>query len=77
MGYPYDFHPEAETELFEAIDYLDSQRAGYGARLAEAAAITLDQIVDPPPAFPPPTARFTQKKSYSAQTLSQNLFDLF
>jgi hypothetical protein len=34
MSFPYDFHPEAEEELFKAIDYLDGQREGYGALLA-------------------------------------------
>jgi hypothetical protein len=34
MSYPYAFHPIAEEELFEAIDYLDDQREGYGALLA-------------------------------------------
>jgi hypothetical protein len=31
MAYPYEFYPEAEEELFDAIDYLDAQREGYGA----------------------------------------------
>jgi len=40
MAYSYGFHPLAEEELFDAIDYLDSQREGYGALLAESAANT-------------------------------------
>lgn len=44
MSYPYEFHPEAEQELFKAIDYLDGKREGYGALLAEVAANILDQI---------------------------------
>lgn len=31
MPYPYDFHPLAEEELFEIIDYLDGVRSGYGS----------------------------------------------
>lgn len=46
MPYPYDFHPLAEEELFDAIDYLDHQREGYGALLAEAAANTIDKIIE-------------------------------
>lgn len=42
----------AEEELFDAIDYLDSQREGYGALLAESAANTLDQISANPQKFP-------------------------
>ena len=52
MSYPYDFHPEAEAELFEAIDFLDSRREGYGAVLAEAAANILEQIIEKPRQFP-------------------------
>lgn len=52
MSYLYDFHPEAEGELFEAIDYLDGQKEGYGALLAEAAAHTLDLIMENPLRFP-------------------------
>lgn len=52
MNYPYDFHPKAEQELFEAIDFLDEQREGYGALLAEAAANTLDSILENPLRFP-------------------------
>ncbi|MFK7926256.1 MAG: hypothetical protein AB8H47_30180 [Bacteroidia bacterium] len=52
MSYPYAFHPIAEKELFEAIDYLDDQREGYGALLAEAAANILDQIIEKPKRFP-------------------------
>lgn len=52
MSYPYQFHPEAEKELFEAIDYLDSQREGYGGLLAEASANILDHIIDNPKRFP-------------------------
>lgn len=52
MGFTYHFHPEAEKELFDAIDYLDEQREGYGAILAEAAAQVLDQIIAHPQRFP-------------------------
>lgn len=52
MSYPYAFHPKAEKELFEAIDYLDNQRVGYGALLAEHAADIFDQITDYPERFP-------------------------
>ncbi|MEM7373777.1 MAG: hypothetical protein AAF587_34460 [Bacteroidota bacterium] len=52
MSYPYDFHPEAEEELFKAIDYLDGQREGYGVLLAEASANILDQIIEKPKRFP-------------------------
>lgn len=52
MAFPYDFHPLAEEELFEAIDYLDNQREGYGALLAESAAHTFDLITDHPEKFP-------------------------
>lgn len=52
MSYPYVFHPQAEEELFDAIDYLDNQRAGYGALLAERAADVFDQITDHPERFP-------------------------
>ena len=52
MAFPYEFHPLAEKELFEAIESLDDQRQGYGALLAESAANTLDQIIDNPERFP-------------------------
>ncbi|MEO1217604.1 MAG: hypothetical protein AAFY45_29015 [Bacteroidota bacterium] len=52
MSHPYEFHPEAEKELFNAIDYLDEKREGYGALLAEAAANILDQIIEKPKRFP-------------------------
>jgi len=52
MGYSYTFHPKAEEELFDAIDYLDNQRAGYGALLAEVAADLFDQITEYPERFP-------------------------
>ncbi|MEO1414815.1 MAG: hypothetical protein AAFW00_06020 [Bacteroidota bacterium] len=52
MTFSYDFHPLAEEELFDAIDYLDSQREGYGALLAESAASILDQITAHPEKFP-------------------------
>ncbi|MEZ4849727.1 MAG: hypothetical protein R3B93_14165 [Bacteroidia bacterium] len=52
MSFSYDFHPEAEEELFKAIDYLDEQREGYGALLAESAANLLDQITENPKRFP-------------------------
>jgi hypothetical protein len=43
MSYPFDFHPKVEKELFEAIDYLDAQREGYGALLADEAANTIER----------------------------------
>lgn len=52
MAYPYAFHPEAEEELFDAIDYLDTQREGYGALLADAAASILDSITENPLRYP-------------------------
>lgn len=55
MSYPYDFHPEAEKELFKAIDYLDGKREGYGALLAEVAANIIDQIIENPQRFPFPS----------------------
>ena len=52
MTYPYEFHPEAEQELFDAIDYLDTQREGYGALLADAAMTVLDAITENPLRYP-------------------------
>ncbi len=52
MSFPYDFHPKAEKELFEAINFLEEQREGYGALLAEATANLLDQIINNPKQFP-------------------------
>ncbi|MEZ4685101.1 MAG: type II toxin-antitoxin system RelE/ParE family toxin [Bacteroidia bacterium] len=52
MSYPFDFHPKVEKELFEAIGYLDAQREGYGALLADETANTIEQIANHPTLFP-------------------------
>ena len=63
MNYPYDFHPLAEEELFDAIDYLDGQREGYGAVLAEAAANLFDTITQYPERFPLISQRSARRKA--------------
>ena len=63
MGYPYDFHPKAEEELFDAIDYLDNRREGYGALLAEAASNIIDKIIENPMQFPIPLSNSHRRRA--------------
>ncbi|MEM7510817.1 MAG: type II toxin-antitoxin system RelE/ParE family toxin [Bacteroidota bacterium] len=52
MPYPYDFHPLAEEELFEIIDYLDGVRSGYGSLFAELISDEIELIISHPGRYP-------------------------
>jgi plasmid stabilization system protein ParE len=46
-----DFHPEARVELDDGVNYIESQRAGYGKRLGEAVNSALLRIRNNPEQF--------------------------
>ena len=45
------FHPEAETELSDAVDFYEQQRAGLGRRLFEEVQTTIQQVCEHPRAW--------------------------
>lgn len=51
-GFRRRIHPEAQNELFEAMDYYQV-RASMGAAFAHAAASAVNGILDSPDAWPP------------------------
>lgn len=48
----YSFHPEAEEELFEAIEYYEGCREGLGYDFVMEVYSSIDNIVDYPKAWP-------------------------
>jgi len=46
-----DFHPEARVELDVGVNYIESQRAGFGKRLGEAVITALLRIRSNPEQF--------------------------
>ena len=48
----YSFHPEAEAELFEAIDYYEGCQEGLGLDFAREVHETIGRAVDYPKAWP-------------------------
>ena len=40
----YEFHPEAESEFFEAINYLEEKREGLGKRFAREIFLAIRKI---------------------------------
>ena len=48
---PVVLHPEAETEIEEAADFLESRRPGYGERFRAEVADALAQIGSTPTSF--------------------------
>ena len=49
----YRFHPEAETELNEAVDYYDACQEGLGLEFAREIHATIDSICQFPLAWTP------------------------
>ena len=49
----YRFHPEAETELNEAVDYYDACQKGLGLEFAREIHATIDNICEFPLAWTP------------------------
>ena len=47
----YRFHPEAETELYGAIDYYESRRHGLGQEFGAAFHEALDKVLKHPLAW--------------------------
>lgn len=47
----YFFHPEAEVELFSAIDYYEKQQQGLGKRFGEEIYTVVDRICQFPEAW--------------------------
>ena len=48
----FDFHPEARTELLEAVDYYESIRTGLGAEFLEFVVEAVESICSMPMAYP-------------------------
>ena len=48
----FSFHPEADTELFEAIDYYEECEAGLGCDFSIEAYSAIKNILDYPNAWP-------------------------
>lgn len=44
----FDFHPEAQAELFAVVDYYDEREFGVGARFEVAVREAIDAAVDSP-----------------------------
>lgn len=53
----FSFYSEAEEEMLEGIDYLDSQEYELGLRLARDIYATIRKIVENPHAWPKSSAR--------------------
>lgn len=48
----HSFHPEAEVELFEAIEYYENRETGLGLDFSIEVCSALQRIVDHPTAWP-------------------------
>jgi plasmid stabilization system protein ParE len=48
LSLPYRFHPLAQQELDEAVDYLEAERPGTGLALADAVEQALFQVCEYP-----------------------------
>jgi plasmid stabilization system protein ParE len=46
------FHPEAEAELLQAVEYYENQQTGLGANVVEAVAAATELIARHPRAWP-------------------------
>jgi plasmid stabilization system protein ParE len=49
----YSFHPEAETEFFEAIEYYENRKAGLGLDYSREIFATINRILNFPQAWAP------------------------
>ena len=49
----YSFHPDAETEFFEAIDYYEDCDEGLGLEFSREIFATIKRVVHFPLAWPP------------------------
>lgn len=47
----YRFHPHAEIELNEAVDYYEARRSGLGKRFRRAFEAALNKLLDHPTAW--------------------------
>ena len=48
MTHGFDFHPEAQAELFAEVDWYDEREAGVGERFEVAVLAAIDAAVDSP-----------------------------
>jgi plasmid stabilization system protein ParE len=52
LSLPYQFHPLAQQELDEAVDFLEAERPGTGLALAAAVERAIHQICEHPQSGP-------------------------
>jgi toxin ParE1/3/4 len=61
LSFPYRFHPLAQQELDEAVDFLEAERPGTGLALAAAVEQALLQVCEYPQSGPVVRAQIRSK----------------